>query len=530
MVLLPLPLCFRQCPLCPVRRSSCGRTWTADTRTRCSIWRKPTGTSVRYFCVGFRCFIVVLSAGNTKQSSLHCYATLRRQLVEGLDTAEAQLEWITNGQGLSDFFIATDQYELAAYVLSICEDVLHQLKQRAASLTIEIVEKIDEHVAKVNRRWVKVDMNLLRDAVDRSDAWTGSSGWDKSLENNVSAAVAEATAMGFAPFPQYPMKSIPLVSQDPSRQINNYEDAKLVFLRAQLRLDQAKRYFVLDGETDHVLLSLFLSLRRAVGYVTDHIGLLLDHSKLFLYLSTVDPDVKRKLAMQLKRAEMLQPLLRSVNRQAFEDVMKQVSYELGEVYMNCLELKLNKLQKKQATKPSASSPLATMDELDTTAFTAKETQQVNDYCRLSLLSFSYFTRFYEARGDDNAATHRHCSSVPPEKLLEIEDLDVAIQTACLDPDWKLLSADEVRPYLNSQFLCCRVMSKIIPRQERVPGQTVRFLVASLKRYQWLAKMVPMAIEKKQIPLENIPFEEEFNITLEMCQLLPSKLDAMMRNR
>ena len=62
-----------------------------------------------------------------------------------------------------------------------------------------------------------------------------------------------------------------------------------------------------------------------VGFVTDHINLLQDHSKLYHYLAVFEEDAKRKIAMENRRIQFLQPLLTSLNRTAFDNLHKQVS-------------------------------------------------------------------------------------------------------------------------------------------------------------------------------------------------------------
>jgi hypothetical protein len=69
--------------------------------------------------------------------------------------------------------------------------------------------------------------------------------------------------------------------------ICNFETARIVFLRGAGRLEKAKAHFVLDG------------------FVTDHVGLLEMHSKLYHHLATFEPDNKRKSAMEQRRINLL---------------------------------------------------------------------------------------------------------------------------------------------------------------------------------------------------------------------------------
>ena len=78
------------------------------------------------------------------------------------------------------------------------------------------------------------------------------------------------------------------------------------------------------------------------GFVTDHVGLLQERSKLYHYLAVFEPDVKRRLDMENRRVEMLQ--LGSLNKSVFEILHKQLSYELGEAYLALLDVKLDKSQ------------------------------------------------------------------------------------------------------------------------------------------------------------------------------------------
>ncbi len=52
--------------------------------------------------------------------------------------------------------------------------------------------------------------------------------------------------------------------------------------------------------------------------------LLEDHSKLFHYLTVFEKDNKRKLAMETRRLEMLQPIISTLNKSSYENLHKQV--------------------------------------------------------------------------------------------------------------------------------------------------------------------------------------------------------------
>lgn len=74
------------------------------------------------------------------------------------------------------------------------------------------------------------------------------------------------------------------------------------------------------------------------GCVSDHCNLLEEHSRLYHHLSVFERELKRKMAMLNKRLELLRPVVLTLNRNAFDALHKQVSYELGEIYISLGDL------------------------------------------------------------------------------------------------------------------------------------------------------------------------------------------------
>ena len=66
---------------------------------------------------------------------------------------------------------------------------------------------------------------------------------------------------------------------------------------------------------------LFIS---CVGFVSEHVALLYNQSRLYHYLAVFEPDLKRRLAMETKRTDILLPLLSALSRTAYEGLHKQV--------------------------------------------------------------------------------------------------------------------------------------------------------------------------------------------------------------
>ena len=473
--------------------------------------------------------------GDTVRSSEYCYETLQRQYLGGFDSPRAALDWSRNCASMSDFYKSLRHYRRCALALTSAEIILQtrvlltlppEGETEAASETHEQREfrhATEEMVAELNKRWVDFEMCIMKRAFDREMRRLHALevGYpfedehpDEPLDDDKGAAAA-ATALAmnktaetvfvFPPgssssgngsgsgsssrtvtefFSSFPVVQVSLLC---AGDIQDFETARLLFLRISSRLERSKKHFVLDG------------------YVTDHVNLLQANSKLFHYLATFEPDTKRKLAMESRRIDMLSPLLKSLNKAAFEGLHKQLSYELAEAHMSLLEIKLDKLKSGTGVQP-----------LDKTIKKA-DMVKCNAYCQASLAMFTNFLSYY-ARSDDrnNRGGGIPFTEMPFEELVAI---------TFPDPDESLISAEEVRPFLNAHFLSCRVLSKTMMPQEAAPQLRVLSMAACLKRYEWLHKNGPAICSRKDVDIHNI-WGSEIDIVAEMISLLPAKIDRI----
>lgn len=90
----------------------------------------------------------------------------------------------------------------------------------------------------------------------------------------------------------------------------------------------------------------------------------------------------------------------------------------------------------------------------------------------------------------------------------------------------LLNEDELRPFLNAHFHMARLISKITVPAELPPPQRVQFLVAALKRYEWLVKAAPKYCALKEVPVDSV-FGEELGLCREMAELLPTRINRVL---
>lgn len=87
-----------------------------------------------------------------------------------------------------------------------------------------------------------------------------------------------------------------------------------MFRIANTQFKRSLEYFVLDG------------------YVTEHIQMKQDVSKLYKLLSQLESDKDRFIAMQERRKEMLEPITKEINPKAYEVQYIELGVELGDIY------------------------------------------------------------------------------------------------------------------------------------------------------------------------------------------------------
>jgi hypothetical protein len=488
--------------------------------------------------------------GETIKSSEFCYETLQRQLVApgGLSSPRAALDWAKNCASISDFYKSLGHTKRCALALASAEAVLRDHVAPAVAAAVAEAETaaaaaeedggllrgLSEVQADVNVRWADLELLVLKRAFERESQrlLVLESGSDQELDGGGegegevegdddlgAAAVASAKALARASkanadadaeagagasehksssvfsfeqdtvefFSSLPVASVAFIR---GGEVLSFERARTVFLRGAARIEAAKKHYLLDG------------------FVTDHVDLLQSHSRLYHYLALFEPDHKRKLAMEGRRVDMLQPLLGLLNKAAYEALHKQLSYELGEAYTAQLEIKMTMVRQGQHQQ---------QQQLDERRMKKSDMSKCNSYATGALAMFTNYLSFFAPSSDINArgGSKPFASMALPELL----SLDFSA------PDESLVTQDELRHFFNAHFSCCRLLSKMLSPPEAAPQQRVQSLVTSLRRYDWLRKTVPALCEKKGVTVDSV-FRNEFDICEEMCSLLPAKIDRV----
>ena len=108
----------------------------------------------------------------------------------------------------------------------------------------------------------------------------------------------------------------------PSKAVHSLPEANKVHKLTQKMCERALEFFKFDG------------------YVMDHVEITQDLSKSWKNLAEFDCNYERRCKMHKRRIDMLIPLVTGLNPQYYLQVVRQLQYEIGEVYSEMTELKI----------------------------------------------------------------------------------------------------------------------------------------------------------------------------------------------
>lgn len=265
------------------------------------------------------------------KSAVYCHVTLRRQLQY---SDYEPIEWSLNSATLSQFFAEQNGFFQSRHLLAAASTILEQYEAKL----LESESNDDAFLAKketykhrsadVARCWVKYCLllmtaskaRLMSDTEQLSDAITDMSNLD--LEDNENICGGDIKKLVF---PDLDVTKYENKIGD--KFLLTYQDAREVFLSCQSWLNKAKEYYKLDS------------------LASDYITLIQDSSQSYSYLAFFEEDDERRAKMQKRRIDMLEDLIKEINPTYYLQYCRQLWYELGEVYSEILNIKLDKLNK-----------------------------------------------------------------------------------------------------------------------------------------------------------------------------------------
>jgi hypothetical protein len=103
------------------------------------------------------------------------------------------------------------------------------------------------------------------------------------------------------------------------KDIQNIEDVKSLFRKGNTYSKRALEVFVMDG------------------YVTDHIKINQTISQLYKYLIFFESDNARIFAMEERRINILEPMVKAINHKVYVIQWQEISLELAEIFCEIFE-------------------------------------------------------------------------------------------------------------------------------------------------------------------------------------------------
>lgn len=229
----------------------------------------------------------------------------------------------------------------------------------------------------------------------------------------------------------------------------DFEGARAVFLWAQKHTITAQKYFSLDERC------------------SDYVELTRDLSQMYKHLLAFEHDDDRKCKMHRRRADLLEPLYRELHPDHYLLTIRQILFELGEIFSDLVDLKRQRWQTEK-TNP-------------------KFLKKVNTLVNQAILYFQTFLDTMKVEGKD------------PEKYND----------------------DSVRPALLANFYLGRLASKFVV-EENSPAE----LENIAHTYRAYKKIVDYC-EKNPEAKEKVG--EELEACAEMVRLLPVKMEKVKQS-
>ena len=373
--------------------------------------------------------------GNAKKSAEFCHTTLSRQLRYG---EYEVLDWCGNAATLSQFYINQDNYKSARYHLAAARAVFKKHFPEDKKEARE--ERVQECEAHINRLSGKYGLFLL----EFSQNYSVLNRVYQALEN---VENPEDEAIENPEFDSLDVTEE--LSEVTCNKITNWDEAKKTFLWSQKNLTASQTFYSLEERC------------------SDHVEISRDVSQLYKHLIAWETDNDRSSKMQRRRADLLEPLLEQLSETHYLLVVRQILFELGEIFSDLMDLKTKRWNEEPDNPHSA--------------------KKVN---MMVTKAIGYFIRFL----DTMKVEGKH-----PEKY----------------------NAESVRPALLARFHLGRLASKFVVQENTEPH--LRNTLTSFTRYKEIVDYCEKHDEAK------LAIDQEFEICQEMTRLLPLKIEQIKTN-
>ena len=256
--------------------------------------------------------------GEASKSAECCYITLSKQL----ELKQFQhLDWATNASMLSQHYLANEKYKTAKRHLIASSIMLerYQLEMSLKEVSQEIEDERQEMYlrckADVSRTWARYCLLLLQRSMDKDVE-------RKQEENQLVdiADEAEETPDIHVDFPS--IENDPILDDIPDNYATNFEEARAIFLPGQR--------FCKSAQDDYY---------KFEDHCVDYVDIQRDLSHMHKVLVYFEPDQSRKFKIHKRRIDLLEPVYKELNVKLFTLLVRQLMYEVAEVYSAMMDIK-----------------------------------------------------------------------------------------------------------------------------------------------------------------------------------------------
>jgi tetratricopeptide (TPR) repeat protein len=270
--------------------------------------------------------------GNQVESAACCHQTLYMQYASN---SYDPVEWAKNAQSLSQHYMLSGEVEKAERCLKAAQQVASEAELPPKDATADDLfgHPTLKVQADIHRAWGKLLSATLEGAAEDYVE-------QKEKADGKEAIVAEASKK------ESETKKTSSIETDPMgglivlkdkfawkgrvcpeiEDVNTFEKARNLFRRSRAEYTKALEFYVLDG------------------YVTDHITIQQEISKLYHSLACFETSMKRIAAMEKRRIQLLQPIVEDINNEHYVLKTKELWYEcaqaaqeMHETYYNSIE-------------------------------------------------------------------------------------------------------------------------------------------------------------------------------------------------
>lgn len=253
--------------------------------------------------------------GRPEDSAVYCGRCLHRQLRK-ISTVEEYRQFALHAACLGQYYITIDDYCTARVCLLASKGILSLIREDDETIDEEFRQKLSEATADISRCWIKYCVAFLE--------WSSQKLSFRSLASELEDL-------------EDSIPKRPKIVFDLTRFRAHESELRAIPHDAVQTLKEANQVH----KKVEVLCSSSLEFFKMDGYVTDNIEITQDLSKSWRFLAEFDTNFERRCKMHKRRIDLLIPLLKELNAQFYLQVIRQLQYEIGEVYSEMTDLKIS---------------------------------------------------------------------------------------------------------------------------------------------------------------------------------------------